>query len=396
MNKRQLRRATKAYLSPLLSAEVLSDEEPCTKRGGRVASLDPNRIAIKANDNDTERIVVYRNPGFVPEELQLAKDFMQELFNIHDATSSEYRQEIFTFLPARAIARHLGGMDAVKTVLRQFEKWASRTYEGSAITSSIGIDPTAQGRGIDLNDLFEHDFSSVLSNGFDTLLVVTSNGEVSGAGQLVANQIGLEHAPYRLNSIADWCTDGRVALVLNRLGEQLVFRNKKLVFAKRRGEWQYYAHEMYVRQLQPPQNRALRESIYQSCLDISFARTGGCIIVVRSGPMDALEGLVSDEDRLDGQHPSIKAKTIQTMANMKFQDLDRRLRQELLALDGATVLTHDGGIVAVGAIVSVPSGSDGGGRRAAAKKGSTLGLGIKVSEDGEISVFKNEVHVFNA
>jgi len=396
LNNRQLRRAIIKYLSPLLSAEALSDTAPCTERGARVASLDPNRIAIKANDDDRERIVVYRNPGFVPEELQLAKDFMEELFNIHDATSREYRQDILSFLPARAIARHLGGMSAVKTVLRQFEKWASRTYEGNAITSSIGIDPRVHGYDIELSDLFTHDFSAVLSNGFDTLLVVTPNGEVSGAGQLVANQIGLDHSPYRLNSIADWCIDGRVALVLNRLGEQLVFRSKKLAFAKRRGEWQYYAHEMYVRQLQPPQNRALRESIYQSCLDISFSRTGGCIIVVRSGSMDTLANVVSDEDRLDGQNPSIKAKTIQTMANMKFQDLDRRLRQELLALDGATVLTHEGTIVAVGAIISVPSGSDGGGRRAAAKKGSNLGLGIKVSEDGAISVFKNGEHIFDA
>jgi DNA integrity scanning protein DisA with diadenylate cyclase activity len=393
---RQLRRTTRKYLSPLLSAKVKRRTVCCSERGARVASLDPNRIAIKANDDDTERIVVYRNPGFVPEELQLAKDFMEELFNIHEATSAEYRQEIFTFLPARAIARHLSGMNAVKTVIRQFEKWASRTYEGNAITSSVGIDPYAIGSDIDLEDIFEHDFSAVLSNGFDTLLVVSPDGKVAGAGQLVANVLGLEHTPYRLNSIADWCIDGKVALVLNRLGEQLVFRNKKLVFAKRGGKWQYYAHEMYVRQLQPPQNRILRESIYQSCLDISFARTGGCIIVVRSGSMDELIDVVSDEDRLDGQEPSIKAKTIKTMANRRFQDLDRRLRQELLALDGATVLTHLGDIVAVGAIISVPSGSEGGGRRAAAKKGSCLGLGIKVSEDGEISVFKNGGHIFDA
>lgn len=69
MDNRQLRRATKAYLSPLLSAKVLPDTITCAERSARVASLDPNRIAIKANDDDTERIVVYRNPGFVPEEL---------------------------------------------------------------------------------------------------------------------------------------------------------------------------------------------------------------------------------------------------------------------------------------------------------------------------------------
>ena len=71
------------------------------------------------------------------------------------------------------------------------------------------------------------------------------------------------------------------------------------------------------------------------------------------------------------------------MVNDRFQNLDRRLRQELLALDGAMVLDH---LVHSSrrAIVSVPAGSEGGGRTAAAKKGSSLGLAIKISEDGGI------------
>jgi hypothetical protein len=235
-----------------------------------------------------------------------------------------------------------------------------------------------------------------LSYGFDTLLVVTPNCRIAKAGQLTANQLGLDYVPYRLNAVADWADGERVALVLNRLGEQLVFRNKRLVFAKRRGEWQYYAHEMYLRQLQPPQNRILREAIYQSCLDISFARTGGCIIVIRSGSLGEVGEIVSDFDLLGGQDPSIKARTIRAMVGGTFQSLDRRLRQELLALDGAMVLDHTGNIVAAGAIISVPAGSEGGGRTAAAKKGSVLGLGIKISEDGGITVYKEENRVFIA
>jgi len=84
------------------------------------------------------------------------------------------------------------------------------------------------------------------------------------------------------------------------------------------------------------------------------------------------------------------------MINGRFQYLDRRLRQELLALDGAMVLDHLGNVVAVGAIISVPAGSEGGGRTAAAKKGSGLGIGIKISEDGGISVYKGENRVFIA
>lgn len=392
----ELREALEAYLAPLLSAQVMPETVNCQAYSPRVAALEPSKTAIKAEDASVERIVLYRRPGFTPEELELTKDFVEELVILHDAVGQEYRAELFTFLPARAISRHLGGLGAVSPILRQFEAWSSRTYEGGAITSSIGIDPNANGQGHTLAEIFDQDFSAVISNGFDTLLVVTPDCEISGSGQLTANQLGLDYVPYRLNAIADWADGGRIALVLNRLGEQLIFRNKRLIFAKRRGEWQYYAHELYLRQMQPPQNRVLREAIYQSCLDISFARSGGCIIVIRSGSLDDLREIVSESDLLSGENPSIKSNTIRAMVNGRFQNLDRRLRQELLALDGAMVLDHLGNIVAAGAIISLPAGSEGGGRTAAAKKGSALGLGIKISEDGGISVYKEENKIFVA
>lgn len=392
----ELREAIGTYLAPLLSAQVLDGTVNCQPYSPRVAALEPSKTAIKAEATGVERLVLYRQPGFTPEELGVTKDFVEELVALHGAATPDYRTELFTFLPARAISRHLGGIGAVSSILRQFEAWSARTYEGGAITSSIGIDPNANGQGNTLSEIFDHDFSAVVSNGFDTLLVVTPDGEISGSGQLTANQLGLDYVPYRLNAIADWADGDRIALVLNRLGEQLVFKNKKLIFAKRRGEWQFYAHEMYLRQMQPPQNRILREAIYQSCLDISFARSGGCIIVVRSGSLGEVGQIVSDPDLLTGESPSIKSKTISAMVNNRFQNLDRRLRQELLALDGAMVLDHLGNIVAAGAIVSVPAGSEGGGRTAAAKKGSSLGLGIKISEDGGISVYKEEEKVFVA
>jgi len=67
--------------------------------------------------------------------------------------------------------------------------------------------------------------------------------------------------------------------------------------------------------------------------------------------------------------------------------LDRRLRQELVAIDGATLIDHKGTILAVGAILKIAGGSTGGGRLAAAKALSKLGVGIKVSQDGGITGF---------
>jgi DNA integrity scanning protein DisA with diadenylate cyclase activity len=395
MDIEELLYAVEEHLAPLLSATVSPDFGKCTARCLRIASLEPSKIAIKAGDEAEERVVIYRVPGFVPEELQLAKDFTDELFAMHDVTSPEYRADLLAFLPERAIAKHLGYTNVMQALLRQFQKWAARTYEGRAITSSIGINPEVPDFDVTIDELFEHDFATILSNGFDTLLVITENGKIAGAGHLNFSHSNNVFSPYRLNAIAEWCTENKVAVILNRLGEQLIFRNKKLIFAKRRGEWRYYAHENYIKQLIPKKSRKVKEAIYQSCLDISYARSGGCIIVINDKLIEKINELVSDEDRLDGIHASVKSKTLRSMIDKKFQDLDRRLRQEILALDGATILKSNGEIVAAGAIISVPAGSKGGGRMAAATKGSLLGMGIKISEDGEISVFIDGKKVFS-
>jgi DNA integrity scanning protein DisA with diadenylate cyclase activity len=86
---------------------------------------------------------------------------------------------------------------------------------------------------------------------------------------------------------------------------------------------------------------------------------------------------------------TVKTKAIsKLLRKKKFQELDRRLRRELAAIDGATVIRSDGTILAVGAILRIPGGSLGGGRRAAAQELGKLGLGIKVSQDGGIVGFR--------
>ena len=70
-----------------------------------------------------------------------------------------------------------------------------------------------------------------------------------------------------------------------------------------------------------------------------------------------------------------------------FQYLDRKLRLELLSLDGATVIDSSGRILCVGAIVKVEGGSEDGGRTAAAKELAKYGLSMKISVDGTIKCF---------
>ena len=87
----------------------------------------------------------------------------------------------------------------------------------------------------------------------------------------------------------------------------------------------------------------------------------------------------------------LKAKTLRKIINgRKFHELNRKLRQELVGMDGATIVDYDGTIVAIGAIIKIEAGSTGGGRLAATKTLSRYGVSIKISTDGVMQGFVND------
>jgi hypothetical protein len=116
-----------------------------------------------------------------------------------------------------------------------------------------------------------------------------------------------------------------------------------------------------------PRNPELRQAVYASCLDASFAGTGACLGILAADASSRLKEIAPEAaDHLLPQG-SAKARLLQQAINGRpFQALDRRLRQEILAIDG----------------------SSGGGRRAAAVALAAYGVGIKVSADGGIEGFR--------
>ncbi|MBQ8444301.1 MAG: diadenylate cyclase, partial [Clostridia bacterium] len=84
----------------------------------------------------------------------------------------------------------------------------------------------------------------------------------------------------------------------------------------------------------------------------------------------------------------VKVQSLRKIVNGKpFHELSRRLRQELVSMDGATIIDSDGSIIAVGAIIKIEAGSEGGGRLAAATTLSKYGIAIKISQDGIMKAF---------
>lgn len=280
------------------------------------------------------------------------------------------------------------------SIIGLLRKWSAETYEGQRISVAIGVDPYAPSKSISnvhLSQFSDRDFAKVLSNGMDTLLVLSLSGHVvehvavdGGHDKNEQASEGSVHFPRRHHSIATWATRTRVALVLNRQAEILVFRNGCLQFAFRRGVWSHFSHESMIAKLGT--SGALLRAVYATCLDISFARTGGCIAVVDSDKAAKIRDYLSPEDLLANPIAD-KSKLIRHLAGVPFHQMPRAIREELAAMDGAVLLGHNGQVLAAGAIVSVPGGSDGGGRKAAAKALSRLGLAIKISADGGITAY---------
>ncbi|MDI1343891.1 MAG: hypothetical protein PSV22_07320 [Pseudolabrys sp.] len=271
--------------------------------------------------------------------------------------------------------------------------WGQRLYEGAPIAAAIGLrragarEPIAM-----LGDIVKEDFSAVLSNGHDTLMSFNYDGEFLDHEALGMEGASSSFCPLRQSRIAHWTGghEARVGLSLNRLGEILVFHDQKLAFARRSGKWNFLTHDAVITQMNVPRDRDLRVSIYETCLDASFARTGACLGIIQVNDGGGWRQIIDSEDLIaTGQ--SVRAKTLRRLIRGRnFVDLDRRTRHEISAIDGATVISHKGAVLAAGAILQIEGGSAGGGRLAAAQALGEYGLGIKVSQDGGISGYRSE------
>jgi hypothetical protein len=396
MDQDEFRQVVTDNLVPMLQATLLPGEVSSTAQEALVAYVDPTRLAVKPKRDAGYRLVLTRSQSFTPAERALAGHFIDELAAVVALEAGEYQPDLLRAVQRRVVAGDLGGGPPLLSILERLETWSSQTYEGQRIVASIGLDEEPGGTGIALDDLWDEPFGPVMTNGFDTLLVAGSDGQISGFLQLSTGELSSE-APYRMSELACWASEGRIVAVLNQRGEILLFQGQSLRFARRDGSWHHYVHATNIARMSPPVAPALRRAIYESCLDVSFARSGGGIGVVDHAHRAEVAAIVSEDDLL-AEQATYKARLLSRLVNGRsFQDLDRRTRAELLSLDGATVLGHTGAILAAGSIIEVPAGSvGGGGRTAAARRLSILGLGVKVSQDGSITAYRNGERIFQS
>jgi len=398
MTEVDFRHLLKDHMVPMLAGTGLGGTKSSSLKHALVAYENPCALLMKPSLDEVYRVRLERSQAFTPEEKRLVTFFMEELAEIVNQADAAHFRDLMIAMPRRVISKFLPGRRGRRTLeqaIRDFEALASQTYEGRPVVAALGMTGSMGHGPITLEELWREDFSRVLSNGFDSMYVCGSDGRVFKVIYLPPPS-SVQFAPFRLGSIAEWCGEEkkqRVAIVLNRSGEVLVFKDRKLRFAKRRGAWRYYAHDSVVKRLGVG-NRSLRRAVYESCLDVSFARTGGCVAVLTKSGQPKVGKVLVERD-LIARESQTRTKLLASTVGKPFQKLDRRFRQELLSMDGATVLRRTGEVVTAGSIVRVPSGSTGGGRRAAAKRLSDYGLAIKISADGPITGFRSRTEIFS-
>lgn len=280
---------------------------------------------------------------------------------------------------------------------------AEQTYENKALTFGCIIDPTSGNRS---EMVFPKDFTAkryrALSDGYRTAYLLSSSGQVLDFVDLDSfaprSLTGKHFFPQWAEPMARASRDRKCGISLSRQGDLLVFDEGTLRFTYRNGRWQYWNHAHLVTLLRdraraqhvPPRFLGrLVGNVYRAALDISFRRSGGLFVVLRN--RHNLREIVRGGDASydTGRAPADLA--FDSALNSSRGIIPRSVMVELASLDGAIVLDNSARILAYGAVLRPRRtgrlhGSEGS-RTKAAIGASHYGMSVKVSSDGDITVY---------
>lgn len=425
----------------LFTGSEIIGEEVSSPRDNCVAQGEAGAIKIKFSRKDNYRIIIKRAQPFKNFEIHLVKSIIEEMSKVYELKFFEnYKHSVETMIIEKAICKSLTNSSSktIALILNELTYWAQRTYEGKNMIFGCIVTRNKYGNKNTNNNLhiskaLSRDFSALLTDGENTFIEISSDGYITDYISYMKQHEYNLYAPYKQLKLATLSVGSKVGIALNQEGDILIFKDKSLLFAKRSGKWVCYSHEEIVSKLSEKagDHEDVRKAIYLSALDTSFNRYGGCIVhlnntelsnvlkhiddpdVIDQGSYDTiqeirrnksffseLEMLGKDDNSFDNflrEEKCVKSATLkQLIKGRKFQELDRKFRQDIIAMDGATIISYDGTIIAVGAIIKIEAGSSEGGRLAAAKTLSNYGFAIKISNDGTMQGYKMDKNKLRA
>lgn len=316
------------------------------------------------------------------------------------------------------------GSELIYELIVQLREWSQKTYEGNHMPFGFIVDVNKGSTGtIDYLSFLKSNHSAVFTDGISSGIKLDYKGRIvkyfsSVQERQSSNNEHVPWTPYEYIDFANICHSENgsnwIGVIMQSNGDMMIFKSMGLSFVKRNGKWMrldsYTIHNTIRNRFRPrlPEesestyemlSKKFADEVFLSVLDTSFAHSGGCIAIIDDENVDFVQRNSFPNDSLvNNSMPSKKKDIIKRLIDTGsidqgktvFQSLDRKLRLELLSLDGATVLDSTGRILCAGAIVKIEGGSEGGGRLAAAKELAKSGLAMKISMDGSIQCFEGK------
>ena len=308
----------------------------------------------------------------------------------------------------RVVANHLTHRFSLDIDLEAWFEWlrrlAEQTYENKSLVFGCLID-TSSGAKPEPGSAFPTAFLEkkkyrALSDGYHTAYQVSRYGAVDGFIDLRGSR------PESHRYFPAWCEDlaarsrkAKVGLCLTRQGDILILDGGKLTFSYRFGRWQYWNHAHIVnlitnaarvQHVLPRLLSRIVRALYRATLDVSFRRSGGLFVLLRRE--DNLRSIVRRGDAVgDDGRDDVDNAFDGALSLAEIAALPRSVLAEMASLDGAVVLANTGRILSYGAVLE-PRKRRGilkaeGSRTKAAIGASNYGLSLKVSSDGDITVY---------
>lgn len=323
------------------------------------------------------------------------------------------------------------------SLIDKLEDWSSKTYEGKKIPFGFIIDlKNKSSNNVNYLDFLDEEFSATLSDGISSVIIIDDKGNYLGYNSIVENNIidkcKLKNClPIRFTQIINkniYENSNKIGVFLLTGGDILIAKDGCIELIKRNGKWANFSFNSFKNTMKNYKNAEdidikLLEEVFSTAIDVSLSHCGGIIAIVKNGnelysanekesnikksilsecdnflnnyDVSELEEILKEngDKKYSIDKKIFKRKIIKNLLNNKekFYDLDRKLRSELVSLDGATIIQKDGKVVSFGAIIENEKGSSGGGRGAATRRLSDYGgLAIKISTDGYIEVYMDK------
>lgn len=284
---------------------------------------------------------------------------------------------------------------------------SEQTYENKSIPFGCLIRVRSRRTGAFPGKHFEQKKFKALSDGYHTAYAITAGGHLEGFVDLDATSTTLLHGqhffPEWLRPLAVRSRNGQYGVALSRHGDIAIVQSSTLRLTYRGGRWQYWNHDFFVQLLhalaraQHVSREAVAatvNAIYRAALDLAFRRTGGLFVILRNrsrireiARLGDTIGYKKREDISKELDAALPGKTV--------KGLPRSILVELASLDGAVVVDNRGALLAYGAVLRPRKtgrlGGTEGSRTKAAIGASHYGVAVKISSDGDTSVyFKGE------